>query len=140
VTGMSNSATQAQTQIADAFRERLDMLEESEQVTNLARRLTEMSLAQLSDELQLTLTEDNAAAFVTHLAIALTRINRGDPEIEVSAVAEEEIADRHRERQAVIRVMRDCSRLLQREIPSNEISYMTVHLCVMVDLQSETGS
>ena len=115
--GMSESATQ--THIADEFRERLDMLEESEQVTNLARRLTEMSVAQLSDELQLTLTEDNAAPFVTHLAIALTRINRGDP---------------------VNRVMRDCSRLLQREISTSEISYMTVHLCVMVDLQSETGS
>lgn len=138
MTGMTESATQ--TQIADEFRERLDMLEESEQVTNLARRLTEMSMAQLSDELQLTLTEDNAAPFVTHLAIALTRINRGDPEIAVSAVAEEEIADRQRERDAVNRVMRDCSRLLQREISSNEISYMTVHLCVMVDLQSETGS
>jgi hypothetical protein len=134
--GMSESATQ--TQIADEFRERLDMLEESEQVTNLARRLTEMSVAQLSDELQLILTEDNAAPFVTHLAIALTRINRGDPEIAASAVAEEEIADRQRERDAVNRVMHDCSRLLQREISMSEISYMTVHLCVMVDLQSET--
>lgn len=138
MTEMTESPTQAQ--IADEFRERLDMLEESEQVTNLARRLTEFSMAQLADELQLTLTEDNAAPFATHLAIALTRINRGDPEIAVSAVAEEEIADRQREREAVDRVMRDCSRMLQREVSSNEISYMTVHLCVMVDLQSDTGS
>lgn len=137
MSGMTESASQ--TRLSDEFRERLDMLEESEQVTNLARRLTEMSMAQLSDELGLTLTEDNAAPFVTHLAIALTRINRGDPEIAVSTVAEEEIADRQREREAVNRVLRECSRLLQCEISLNEITYMTVHLCVMVDLQSETG-
>lgn len=134
---MADSATSLQ--IADEFRDRLDMLEESGQVTNLARRLTEMSMAQLSEELQLTLTEANAAPFVTHFAIALTRINRGDPEIAGSAVAEGEIADRHRERDAVSHVMRDCSRLLQREIPPNEIAYMTAHLCVMVDLHSEPG-
>lgn len=126
-------------QIADEFRDRLDMLEESGQVNNLARCLTEMAMAQLSDELQLELTETNAAPFVTHFAIALTRINGGDPEIAGSAVAEEEIADRHRERDAISRVMHDCSQLLQREIPPSEIAYMTAHLCVMVDLHSEPG-
>jgi transcriptional regulatory protein LevR len=126
-------------QLAAEFAERLDMLEESGQVTNLARRLTELSLADLAAELRLALTEDNAAQFVTHLAIALTRINRGDPEITVSPVAIEEIADRHREREAVTRVMRDCSRLLQRDVPDSEIAYMTVHLAGMVDLHAETG-
>jgi HrpA-like RNA helicase len=126
-------------QIAEEFAERLDMLEESGQVTNLGRRLAELSLADLAAELRLVLTEDNAAQFVTHLAIALTRINRGDPEITVSPVALEEIADRHREREAVTRVMRDCSRLLQRDVPESEIAYMTVHLAGLVDLHAETG-
>ena len=125
--------------VAEEFAERFDMLEESGQVTNLARRLTEMALAALATDLDLALTEDNAAQFVTHMAIALTRINRGDPEITVSAVAVEEIADRKREREAVATVMSDCSRLLQRDVPDSEIAYMTVHLCGMVDLQAESG-
>lgn len=129
-----------QEQIAQEFAERLDMLEESGQVSALARRLTEISLAQLSTDLALPLNEDNAAQFVTHLAIALTRINRGDPEIAVSPIALEEIADRHGERSAVTRVMGDCARLLERQVPESEIAYMTVHLCGLTDLQNELGS
>jgi transcriptional regulatory protein LevR len=130
---------QLRAQLADEFAERLDMLEESGQVTKLARRLTELSLADLASQLGLRPTEDNAAQFVTHMAIALTRINRGDPEITVSPVAVEEIADRHREREAVTRVMHDCSRLLQRDVPESEIAYMTVHLSAMVDLHAGSG-
>lgn len=127
-----------QAQIISEFGERLDLLEQSGQVTNLARRLTELALADLSSEFSLTMNEENAAQFVTHLCIALTRINRGDPQITVSAVAVEEIADRQREHEAVARVMGECSRLLQREIPESEIAYMTVHLCGIVDVQSES--
>lgn len=136
----SATRTGLQASIAEEFCDRFDMLEESGQVTNLARRLTELSLADLADDFSLTLTEDNAAQLVTHMAIALTRINRGDPGINVSAVAVEEIADRQREREAITRVMRDCSRLLQREVPESEIAYMTVHLCGLVDLGSESRS
>lgn len=127
-----------QAQIISEFGERLDLLEQSGQVTNLARRLTELAVADLSSEFSLTMKEENAAQFVTHLCIALTRINRGDRQITVSAVAVEEIADRPREHEAVARVMGECSRLLQREIPESEIAYMTVHLCGIVDLQSES--
>lgn len=126
--------------VAAEFAERLDLLEESGQVTNLARRLTELCLAELATDLGLTLTEDNAAQFVTHLAIALTRINRGDPEIASSVVAAEEIADRTREHDAVMRVMSDASRLLQREVPESEITFMTVHLCGLVDEKAASGA
>ena len=124
-------------QVVEEFADRLDMLEESEQVTTLARRLTELALSDLASTLHLRFTEADSAQFVTHLAIALTRINRGDAPVELSAVAEEEIADRVREREAVSRVMHDCARLLEREVPQPEISYMTVHLCAIVDGQSE---
>lgn len=139
MTDSSLTSATAHAQVVEEFAERLDMLEESGQVTNLARRLTELCLADLAAALSLTLTEDNAAQFVTHLAIALTRINRGDPEIAMSAVAAEEVADRAREHQAVTGVMRDASRLLQREVPESEITYMTVHLCALVD-EAESGS
>lgn len=131
----TDAATQAQ--VVEEFADRLDMLEESDQVTKLARRLTELALTDLATTLDLRFTEDIAAQFVTHLAIALARINRGDPPVELSAVVDEEIADRPSEREAMARVMTDCARLLEREVPETEISYMTVHLCAIVDLQSE---
>jgi transcriptional regulatory protein LevR len=131
----AGAATEAQ--VVEEFADRLDMLEESDQVTKLARRLTELALTDLATTLDLRFTEDGSAQFVTHLAIALTRINRGDPPVEVSAVVDEEIAERLREREAMARVMTDCARLLEREVPETEISYMTVHLCSIIDLQSE---
>ena len=137
---MAESSLQAvavHEQVVEEFAERLDMLEESEQVTKLARRLTELALTDLATSLHLRFTEDNAAQFVTHLAIALTRINRGDPPVEVSPMVDEEIAERHREREAMARVMTDCARLLERDVPDTEIAYMAVHLCAIVDLQSE---
>lgn len=124
-------------QVVEEFADRLDMLEESEQVTKLARRLTEMALTDLATTLHLRFTEEESAQFVTHLAIALTRINRGDAPVELSAVVEEEIAGRTRERDAMARVIRDCARVLEREVPESEISYMTVHLCAISDEQSE---
>ncbi len=140
MTDATPTSATAHAQVAAEFAERFDLLEESGQVTNLARRLTEMCLADLATDLGLTLTEDNAAQFVTHLAIALTRINRGDPEIASSVVAAEEIADRTREHEAVTRVMRDASRLLQREVPESELTFMTVHLCGLVDDKAASGS
>lgn len=137
---MTNNLTSdgaMQAQIVEEFSDRLDMLEESGQVSKLARRLTELALADLAVDLGLRFTEDDSAQFVTHLAIALTRINRGDPSVEISAVTEEEIADRVRERAAVSRVMRDCARVLERTVPEPEVSYMTLHLSGIVDVQSE---
>jgi transcriptional antiterminator len=129
--------TAVHAQVVEEFAERLSMLEESEQVTKLARRLTELALTDLATTLDLVFTEDDAAQFVTHLAIALTRINRGDPPVEVSTVVDAEIAERPREREAMARVMTDCARLLERDVPESEISYMTVHLCAIIDSQSE---
>ncbi|MFJ5560762.1 PRD domain-containing protein [Streptomyces sp. NPDC093250] len=120
-------------QIAAEFAERLDMLEEAGQVTPLARRLTEFTVAELADELDVAFTEDNAAPFVTHLAVALTRLNRGEPGIEPSSVVDDEIRGRLRERDAVQRVMTECEKLLDRQIPDSEVAYMTVHLCAIAD-------
>lgn len=118
---------------AETFRERLDILEGSETISPLARQLTELALAEIIDELDVELTEDNAAPFVTHLATALTRLGRGESEAPLSAIAEEEIASRHRERALVQRLMKDCAKLLGRTVPDTEVSYMTVHLCAIMD-------
>lgn len=132
---MTETADELTHRIHNEFAERLDMLEEAEQITTLARRLTELALADLSVSLGLRFTEDNASQFVTHLAIALARINRGEDAIAMSAVVADEIEGRDREVAAVSRVMRDCEKLLDRSIPESEVAYMTVHLCAMVDEQ-----
>ncbi|MEA2419633.1 MAG: hypothetical protein QOE60_1839, partial [Thermoleophilaceae bacterium] len=82
--------------VADAFRERLDMLEESGQVTALARWMTESTLARISKVFDLTLDEDNAAQFTTHVAMAFSRLQRGEAEAPLSPELAAEVAEHPR--------------------------------------------
>jgi transcriptional antiterminator len=120
-------------QVGEEFNERLDLLEESGQVTSLARWLTENVLARLSQELDLQLTEDNAAQFATHLAMSLSRLHRGDPEVEMSSALADELQAYQREREIVRRVLMECRQLLDREIPEVEVDYVTVHVCALLE-------
>jgi transcriptional regulatory protein LevR len=120
-------------QLASEFRDRLDMLEESNQLTRSARKAALLCLAEISKAVEITLTEDNAAPFVTHVAVALTRLERGEDPVAVSGVVEEEVADRTQERSIVASAMRRCGDLLGIELPDSEISFITVHLCAVVD-------
>jgi transcriptional regulatory protein LevR len=129
----SRSAALVPLRIEAEFGDRLDMLEDSDQITPLARRLCGFVLAEVSDQLDVEFTEGNAAPLVTHLAIALTRLNRGEAGIEASEVVEEEIRGRDRERAVVQRAMAECGRVLDRTIPDAEVSYMTVHLISIMD-------
>jgi transcriptional regulatory protein LevR len=119
-------------EVSAEFRERLDMLEGAGQITALARWLTEHALAEIARHCAVRLEEANAAQFVTHLAVALTRLQRGE-EAEQSAVVADEIADRVRERKIMRRLMDECERLLDREVPEVEVDYMTVHLCALLE-------
>lgn len=123
----------ASGQIKEEFAERLDMLEEAGQITRLSRLLTEYVLSQIAGELGIAITEENAAPFVTHLAVALTRLHRGGPPVEHSAVVEEEVRDRVREGQLVRRLLTECERFLDRPVPAPEVAYVTVHLCSILD-------
>jgi transcriptional regulatory protein LevR len=114
------------------FEERLDLLEEADQITPLARRLTEFLVAELATEFELELDEDSGAPMVTHIAMALTRLNRGEVAAPVSESLEKELAGRVTERAAVSRLMQEAARVLGREVPETEISYMTLHLTSLV--------
>jgi transcriptional regulatory protein LevR len=120
-------------QLAAEFAERFDMLVDAEQVTPLARELTQSVLVELCEGLRLEISEDNAAQFVTHLAIAFTRLERREAEAPYSAAVLEEIQGRPHELTAVRDAMRRCEEALDRTIPEPEISYMAVHLCALVE-------
>ncbi|MCW2736851.1 PRD domain-containing protein [Nocardioides sp.] len=114
------------------FQERLDLLEEAHQITPLARRLTEFMVAELAVQFELELDEESGALMVTHLAMALTRLNRGEVAAPVSESLERELAGRVDERDAVARLMQEASEVLGREVPETEILYMTLHLTSLV--------
>ena len=119
-------------EVGAVFEERLDLLEEAGQITPLARRLTEIMVAELANEFQLVLDEESGAPMVTHIAMALTRLNRGEVAAPLSESLEKELADRVSERAAVTRLMHETAGVLGREVPDTEISYMTLHLSALV--------
>jgi hypothetical protein len=114
------------------FRARFDLLEQSEQATPAARRLTVEVLDRLADETGISFTEASAAPFATHMIMAFTRLARGEFE-EPSAVVADELQTRGAERDLVDQLMQECSRQLGHEVPAGEVDYMTVHLCAILD-------
>lgn len=133
MTDIEQAAWEAQLKaISTDFVDRLDMFEEAGQVTSLVRFLTETSVARVALEFDLELTEDNAAQFVTHIAMALSRLQRGEF-AEPSAILEEELRDRVRERQAMRRVVGEIEQVLDREVPASEVDYLTIHLCALLE-------
>jgi transcriptional regulatory protein LevR len=133
MTGTTPWHDTAPTDVREAFRERLDLLEGSGTASTLARKLAETALLEVTEEFPLELTEENAAPFVTHLVIALTRLQRGESEAPASDAVEAEIASRDRERAVIGRIMHSFENELGRTVPESEISYITVHLCALLE-------
>ena len=115
----------------DAFADRLSLLEDSGQVTGVARGLTEDLIGRIERGFDVRLDEANGAQLVTHVAMALSRVQRGDVETEVSAVVEDEIAACDRERAFIDEIVKDWTSRLGREIPQAEVLYVVIHLCAL---------
>lgn len=114
-----------------AFGERLDLLVRSGQVTPEARDLTEGFVDRVEHEFGLTLTEDNAALLVTHLAMSGTRLINGEPATPAPAGLAGELAAYPRETQFVREALASAAARLGREFPEAELLYMTAHLCIL---------
>ena len=79
----------------------------------------------------LELGEENAAMFVTHLAMALARIRRGEEVEGLDEAALAELAEMpaYRELPALYQGL---ERRLRIVIPETEQNYITLHACVLV--------
>jgi hypothetical protein len=119
--------------VMEAFRERLDLLEDSGQLSPAAREITLRILAAL-DEQRGPLTEDNAGTLVSHLALTLERLRQGvvlEPDALVAAEAAEYPAAL-----ALARVMaQPAERLGAGPLPESEVAFLAIH----IRLLEETG-
>lgn len=116
---------------ANAFTERMDLLESSGQVTTTARQLTDEVIDEIEREFVVQLDEESGAQLVTHVAMALSRVDRGEPHTTALSVVEDELADCPREHDFSRRVLGRCGERLGRSVPEGEIAYLAVHLCVL---------
>jgi transcriptional regulatory protein LevR len=115
------------------FDERLELLVETGQITPTARELTEHVVAEVEAGLGVRLDEDNGAPFVTHLAVALSRVERGEEELLVSEAVNDEIRDFPREYELMQRLLEQCGSRLGRPIPAPEVAFLTAHACALVE-------
>ena len=110
---------------------RLDLLEQAGEITSRARQLTAAAIARIEREFDVRLDESNAAQLVTHLAMALSRLDRGDVETSVPAVVDDELETYTRELAFSRSLLDDLGSQLERAVPEAEVAYMTVHLAVL---------
>lgn len=113
--------------------ERLDVLESAGEITPRARQLTEKVVCRIERELHVRLNEGNAAQLVTHLAMALGRLDRGEPERAIDDLVEDVAVGHPREFEFAQSVMESCAEEIGRPIPLAEVMYLTVHLVVLLD-------
>ncbi|TCL76506.1 PRD domain-containing protein [Hydrogenispora ethanolica] len=85
----------------------------------------------LEERFGLELAEDNAAMFITHLAMALARICRGEAVAGLDEAALEELAGIPAYHE-LPELYRGLERRLGIAIPEAEQNYITLHACVLV--------
>ncbi|MEA2226982.1 MAG: hypothetical protein QOF04_612 [Solirubrobacteraceae bacterium] len=113
------------------FDARLTLLVDAGEVTPTARELTEEVVAGVEERLGVQLGEDRGSGLVTHLAMALTRVERGEAETTTIAGLEDELDDCERERDVVAALLERCGARLARPIPRAEVDYVTLHVCAL---------
>jgi transcriptional regulatory protein LevR len=112
---------------------RLNLLEGSEVITPRARTLTEDAMETIQAQFAAPLPAERAAQIATHVAMALTRLERGDPEGDLPAQVTDELADRHDERRLATELAAGWERALDTGVPQAEVDYLIMHLAVLAD-------
>jgi transcriptional antiterminator len=109
--------------------ERLDILSTSGQITEAAKKQTLRAISIVEDEYKIELSENNASAFVTHFAVACTRIQKGEP---VSAYRSniEEAVKRYPELYSQSKHLFEG---VVGEVPEAEYGFITMYLCAILE-------
>lgn len=122
-----------------SFEERFQLLLESGQLTEPVLEVTQEIVYAIQNRYGITLTEENAGMFVTHIAMALQRIASGQPLETVS----DEVWEETRQCQDEWSFARELAALarkrLEIQVPESELAYMVLHLRVLVGPVSMLG-
>jgi transcriptional regulatory protein LevR len=122
-----------------AFIERLDLLEASQQVSASARAATATFLAECEREFDVVLGEDNGSLLVTHLAMGLTRLERGEPVTEVPDALATEVGSRRHELDWVRDTLQTIGEQLSVVVPPAEVVYVAAHVQAVLQTSQRDG-
>lgn len=111
---------------------RMDILKEAGQISQLTYERVEKIIDHFLSEHLIEIDETNGAMLITHLCIALSRMEKGE---KINKI-EEEMFEEVRKNKFFMKAqeaMEEINKILGSEMPIEESGYMMMHLCVLFE-------
>ena len=111
---------------------RLGILREGKVISAEVDAKVRRVVSRFQDRWGITLTEQNGGRMVTHLAMALARIERG----EEIAAPEGDLLDEFRSTDCfaeAVEIVRDLTACIPLELPAAEEDYLVINVCLLLD-------
>ena len=118
----------------NTLKQRLVILEQAGQIDDKIIKIITELITIVEKELDVRLTEDNGSMFVTHMAVALSRIQKGEEVVPLDDSLLEEVksSEIYKIVQSLIEKIED---ELQIRIPQSEFGYIALHLCNLGNME-----
>jgi transcriptional regulatory protein LevR len=111
---------------------RLGILLEGKVISAEVAALVRRVISRLRDRWGIILTEQNGGCMITHLAMALARIERG----EEIAAPERDLLDEFRNTDSflqAVEIVKDLTAFTPLELPAAEGDYLVINVCLLLD-------
>ena len=112
------------------LKERMDLLRDAGVLSQKNYESVEKVIAYFKEQHGIALTEENAAAFITHLCMALERLDKGEEVKTLDRAVFEEVQQEESYEQAAA-CCRDMNKILP-QLPEAEVEYICTHVGVML--------
>lgn len=111
---------------------RLEILESTGTIAKETRESLQKVIQMFKNKYKIILSEELGSMMITHLAMAITRIKKGEPVNEISEDVYEEILDSEYFSKSEI-IYEDLEKELDVILPESERKYMLVNVCVILE-------
>jgi transcriptional regulatory protein LevR len=128
---MSEAAVTMTRRFREGHAGRLQLLEGHGQIDGAARRAAEEFVGSLAARFGIDPESEGAAMFITHVAVAFTRVRRDESAPAVPHVLVEELSSRTEEKAAVEQIAREMESDIGGPLPDAELFYITAHVCTL---------
>lgn len=116
------------------LKQRLDILEMAGEITEAIKNTVISFSESLEEKYSITMDEENGAMLVTHLAMALARIKKGEEVNEMDDFALEEVKQ-SKIYNELPKFYKAIEKKLDIEIPESEKGFIALHSIVLVNKQ-----
>lgn len=112
------------------LKQRLDLLEKTGQINKNTVKALENFVKVIEDRLNIEITEDNGSMFITHIALAISRIEKGEEiaPLDDLLLAELKASPNY---ESIPSLIEELEKELDINIPESEYGYIGLHLGIL---------